>query len=170
MKVLLIFLVAMMNWTPSVASQVLVEGDTLPEGVSVPDQNESLVHLDDYRGKWLILYFYPKDDTPGCKREAITYSGLIDQFSEENAVVFGINTDSAESHRRFIKKYDLKIDLLVDKGKKLINLFDVSTTFGFCSRDTVLISPQGKVQKIYRGVSPEGNPKEILSYLQEKED
>jgi len=148
------------------ASTPLSEGDDIPGGLFLPDQNGNVVQLDDYKGKWLILYFYPKDDTPGCRREAITYSGLVDGFASQNAVVFGVNTDSAESHQAFIKKYDLKIDLLVDEEKKLIKLFDVSTTFGFCSRDTVLISPEGTVEKIYRGVSPEGNPKEILAYLE----
>ncbi len=149
------------------ASESLTEGDALPKGLSLPDQHGDVVQLDDYRGKWLILYFYPKDDTPGCRREAITFSGLVDGFTAQNAVVLGVNTDSAESHRQFIEKYDLKIDLLVDQEKKLIKLFDVSTTFGFCSRDTVLINPAGKIEKIYRGVSPEGNPGEILDHLRE---
>ncbi len=169
MKLSLLFLLCLTFSMSVWASNSLSEGDSIPQGLSLPNQNGTLVQLDAYKGQWLILYFYPKDDTPGCRREAITFSGLVGDFKAQNAVIFGVNTDSAESHRKFIEKYDLKIDLLVDENKQWIKLFDVSTTFGFCSRDTVLISPKGTVEKIYRGVSPEGNPKEILSYLKDME-
>ena len=147
-------------------ADALAEGDQLPEGLTSLNQDGNEVRLDDYRGKWLILYFYPKDDTPGCTREAITFSGMVDEFEALNAVVLGISTDSQKSHRKFIAKHDLKIQLLSDTEKVLTTLFDVKTTFGFCSRDTMLINPEGKVEKVYRGVSPEGNPKDILSYIQ----
>jgi len=167
MKLLLLTaLIASLFAAGTCRADTLAEGDQVPEGVIALNQDGTEVRLDDYRGKWLILYFYPKDDTPGCTREAITFSGLVDQFQALNAVVLGVSTDSQESHRKFIAKHDLKIQLLSDTEKVLTSLFDVKTTFGFCSRDTMLINPQGKLEKVYRGVSPEGNPKDILVYIQ----
>jgi len=145
----------------------LTEGDRIPD-VSVTDQNGNAVRLAELSGKWVILYFYPKDDTPGCRREAETFSRLKPQFDELGAVIFGVSTDDAASHRKFIQKRNLTIDLLVDPDRVLMKLFEVKVRFGFCSRDTVLVNPDGTVEKIYRGVSPEGNPEEILHYLKSK--
>lgn len=142
-------------------------GDPLPADLSAVNQHGQAVSLSDFNGKWLILYFYPKDDTPGCTREAQTFSQLIEQFKAVNAVVLGVSTDSPKSHRKFIEKYDLKIDLLADADGKLAELFGVKVRFGFCSRDTMLINPDGAVAQIYRGVSPDGSPGEILTYLEQ---
>lgn len=142
-------------------------GDPLPADISAANQQGESITLNDFKGKWLILYFYPKDDTPGCTREAQTFSKLIEQFKAVNAVVLGVSTDSPASHRKFIEKYDLQIDLLSDDDRKLAELFGVKVRFGFCSRDTMLINPDGALEQIYRGVSPDGSPGEILSYLEQ---
>jgi peroxiredoxin Q/BCP len=126
------------------------------------------VSLSNLKGKWIILYFYPKDNTSGCKKEALTYSRLINEFNSLNAKIYGINKDSIKSHKNFIEKYNLKIELLYDKTGEISKFFNVKTIFGMCKRDTVLINPEGKIEKIYRGVNPEGNPKEILKYLKNK--
>jgi thioredoxin-dependent peroxiredoxin len=142
----------------------LKEGDAIP-AISLQNQNAQLVELSKFKGKWIVLYFYPKDDTPGCRKEALTFTRLKTDYMKENAVIFGVNPADSSSHMKFVKKYDLKIDLLVDKGRKLMALFGIKSFLGFCSRDTVLVNPEGKVEKIYRGVSPEGSPVDILAYI-----
>ncbi len=144
-------------------------GDVLP-AVRLMNQDSQPVDLSGYRGKWLVLYFYPKDDTPGCRKEALTFTRLKKDFAAENAVIFGVNPASSASHKKFEEKYNLKITLLVDKKRKLMKLFGIKSFFGFCSRDTILINPGGRVEKIYRGVSPEGNPVDILSYIRAHRD
>ncbi len=139
-------------------------GDVLP-AISLQNQNGVFVDVSGYKGKWVVLYFYPKDDTPGCRKEALTFTRLKKEYTAENAVIFGVNPASSASHKKFAQKYDLKIDLLVDNEKKLMATFGIKSFLGFCARDTILINPEGKVEKIYRGVSPEGSPVDILAYI-----
>jgi thioredoxin-dependent peroxiredoxin len=142
----------------------LKEGDVVPS-FSLQNQNAQVVDISTYKGKWIVLYFYPKDDTPGCRKEALTFTRLKKEYTAENAVILGVNPADSASHKKFEKKYDLKIDLLVDKDRKLMAMFGIKSFLGFCSRDSILINPEGKVEKIYRGVSPEGSPVDILAYI-----
>ncbi len=146
----------------------LKEGDRI-KNFKIPADNGQAIELDKLKGKWVILYFYPKDNTPGCTREAKTFSKLKKDFEKLNAVVFGINKDNIKSHKKFKKKHNISITLLYDKTGEVSKYFGVKTIFGMCKRDTVLINPEGKLEKIYRGVDPEGNPEEILNYLRKKE-
>lgn len=166
MKISVFFILSITAFSLFAASKPspLKKGDIVP-AVSLQNQNARLVDLSDYKGKWVVLYFYPKDDTAGCRKEALTFTRLKKEYTAENAVIFGVNPASSKSHKKFEEKYDLKIDLLVDNKKKLMALFGIKSFLGFCARDTILVNPEGRVEKIYRGVSPEGSPVDILDYI-----
>lgn len=125
--------------------------------------------LTDYRGRWVILYFYPKADTPGCTTQAKEYTRLMPEFEKLRVKVFGVSTDSVESLRRFKEKYNLKVTFLSDPKGQVAKAYGVSVIAGFCSRDTVVIDPYGKVEKIYRGVDPKADPQEVLRLIRSKQ-
>jgi len=116
----------------------------------------------------VVLYFYPKADTPGCTAQGKEYSRLYDKFLSNNAVVFGVSTDDVPAIKRFKEKYNFRHSLLSDPKGEVAKAYGVKLFFGMCSRDTVLINPEGKVEKIYRGVDPKGDPNQVLSYITEK--
>lgn len=128
----------------------------------------SVIETEKLTGKWVILYFYPKDDTPGCTKEAKTFSSMKNDFDEQNSVIFGVNTDTPESHRSFKEKYNLDLTLVTDHEKKLSHDFSVKVLAGFCSRDTVLINPEGRLEETFRGVNPSGHPAEILEFIKNR--
>lgn len=146
------------------AKEPLKEGDSIPS-LSFGSDEGKTISLNDYRGRWLVLYFYPKDGTSGCTAQAKRFSELLQDYDQANATVFGINTDSAESHRQFKDKNELKVTLLTNPAGDAAALFGIRVVLGLCARDSVLINPMGKIQKIYRGVDPKGNPGEILEYI-----
>jgi len=129
---------------------------------------QSLLNIAKPEGNWLILYFYPKDDTPGCTAQAKEFSRLKSEFEKAGARIYGVNTDSPESHQRFIKKHNITVSLLSDPKGIVAKQFGVNITMGMCSRDTVVVDSQGKIFRIFRGVNPKANPTEILSLLREK--
>jgi len=118
--------------------------------------------------QWTVLYFYPKDDTPGCTTQAKEFTALHDDYAQENIVVFGISTDGVESHRKFREKHGLNVRLLSDPEGKLARDFGVKVLVGMCSRDAVVLNPEGKVDVVHRGVSPKGSPHELLEYIRSK--
>jgi peroxiredoxin Q/BCP len=120
--------------------------------------------LDSYRGKWVVLYFYPKDNTSGCTLEAKGFTDELDEFSRLDAVILGISPDSEESHRRFIEKQGLKITLLSDTGHQVLESFGVwkkkkmmGREFMGVERSTFLIDPEGKVAAAWRKVKVPGH-------------
>ncbi len=128
--------------------------------------------LSDYRGRCVILYFYPKDDTPGCTIEGKEFSEMLDKFLEKNAVVFGISADDSVSHKKFCDKYGLRVTLLSDTDKKVLNSYGVlnkKKMFGKesigISRTTFLIDEHGFVEKVWKDVNPLGHAKEVYNYL-----
>lgn len=123
------------------------------------------VNLSEYRGRWVVLYFYPKADTPGCTAQAKEYSKLMPQFEPLGVKVFGISTDGVESLRKFVQKYNLKVVLLSDQKGTVAKAYGVTLYAGFCSRDTIIINPNLKVEKIYRGVDPSADPHKVLDYI-----
>jgi len=136
------------------------------------DQEGRKHKLSDYRGKWVVLYFYPKDLTPGCTFEAVGFSKLIKQFEKLNAVILGISADSVESHQKFCQKKKLKITLLSDPDKKVIKKYNawgkkkfMGKEFEGVLRVTYLINPEGKIAKFYDKVNPLTHPKEVLEDL-----
>ena len=146
---------------------VTSEGSPVPP-MSFPADNGDTVSTSDMIGKWTVLYFYPRDDTPGCTTEAINFTILLEEYHASGAQVFGINTDSPESHRNFKKKHKLGVTLLTDTGMQASKEFGIRVIAGMCARDSVLINPEGRVEKFYRGVNPAGSPAEILKYIQSK--
>lgn len=136
---------------------------------NLPDQDGKLHTLQEYRGKWLVLYFYPKDDTPGCTQEACAFRDDLNQISELGAQVVGVSVDDTDSHAEFAKKYHLPFPLLADKTTKtadsygaLMNLFLIKVA----RRYTFLIDPQGNIGKVYLSVETSRHSKQIIEDLQ----
>jgi len=133
-------------------------GDPAPT-FTLKNQDGQDVSLEDYAGKWLVLYFYPKDDTPGCTKEACDFTDELDNFSSLNASVLGVSKDNAQSHRKFIHKYELGIDLLSDPDQtvhKAYGAWGVKKQYGKeyegTIRSTFIISPDGKIAMVWRNV------------------
>lgn len=141
---------------------------------TLPDQNGKEVSLSDYKGKWVILYFYPKDMTSGCTKEAVGFSEKLAEFTKRNAVVIGISKDSVESHKKFADKYNLKITLLSDKDAKIIKEYGAwgkkkmygRETEGTI-RSTLIISPEGEILHEWKNVKVNGHVEEVLKKLDE---
>ena len=146
-------------------------GDKAP-AFSLADKNGNTVSLSDFLGKRVVLYFYPKDNTPGCTRQACAFAGLYHEFERKNAVVIGISRDSAASHEKFAQKHSLPFILLSDPDHKTIEAYGVwqekklygKTSFGTV-RTTFLIDEQGSIAHIMPKVKPDTNAEEILALL-----
>jgi len=125
-------------------------GDTAPD-FSLPDRTGNTVRLSDYRGKKaVVLYFYPKDDTPGCTKEACSFRDQYEVFKDAGAEVIGISSDSAESHAKFASKYNLPFVLVADKGGAVRKQYGVPATLGLLpGRVTFVIDPQGVVRHVF---------------------
>lgn len=141
---------------------------------TLPDQNGTIRTLSDYAGKWLVIYFYPKDDTPGCTIEACSFRDGRDDLQEAGAEVIGISKDSVKSHAKFIDKHDLNFTLLSDESTDTIQAYGAwaeKSMFGKkymgIERNTYLISPEGELVKTYKKVNPKKHFKEILKDLRE---
>jgi len=143
------------------------EGTAAPE-FTLPSQEGSLVSLKDYRGKWLVLYFYPKDQTPGCSREAHNFQVDQPKYAERNAVVLGVSVDSVDSHKKFCAKEGLNFKLLADTDHTVSRVYGSLTNLGvvkFAARNTFLIDPDGKIAKAYTSVDPSKHSQEVLVEL-----
>ena len=139
---------------------------------TLPDQNGNPVTLADFMGKKVILYFYPKDNTPGCSRQACAFAAAYEGFKAKDIVVIGISKDSVASHLKFAQKYDLPFVLLSDPERQAIEAYGVwqeKKLYGKVSygvvRTTFIIDEQGNIEKIMPKVKPDTNAGEILSYL-----
>jgi peroxiredoxin Q/BCP len=124
------------------------------------DQHGELHELEDYEGEWIVLYFYPKDDTPGCTTEACNFRDNLTEI-QKYAVLLGVSSDSLESHKKFADKHSLDYPLLVDKNKEIIDVYGADGLM-FSKRVTFLISPEGMIEKVYNNVDPETHAAEIL--------
>jgi thioredoxin-dependent peroxiredoxin len=143
------------------------EGSSAPD-FSLPSQEGSPVSLKDYRGKWVVLYFYPKDQTPGCSREAHNFQADQPKYAERNAVVLGVSLDSVDSHKKFCAKEGLNFKLLADTDHKVTDSYGSLTNLGvvkFAARHTFLIDPTGKIAKAYTSVDPLKHSAEVLAEL-----
>jgi peroxiredoxin Q/BCP len=138
---------------------------------SLPDQTGSVHKLSDYHGSWLVIYFYPKDDTPGCTTEAC---GIRDTWTELSKIakIIGVSTDSPKSHAKFAEKYQLPFPLLADTEKEMVNAYGVYAPKKFMGREflgthrvTVIVDPLGSVAKVYPKVAPAGHANELLTDL-----
>ncbi len=139
---------------------------------TLKDQNEKVHDLKDYRGKWVLLYFYPKDNTPGCTKQACAIRDEFPAFKKLNCVVFGISTDTEKSHKKFEEKFTLPFTLLADVEKKMVQDYGVWAPKKFMGREflgtlrtSFLINPEGKIAKVYEKVKPELHAEEVLTDL-----
>ncbi len=136
-------------------------------GFKLQDQNGQWHTLDEYKGKWLVLYFYPKDQTPGCTTEACEFRDNVFAFRDANAVIVGISIDDVESHKKFETKHSLPFTLLADHTKETTKAYGVLKKYmglaELAKRETFLIDPTGHIAKIYRDVDPKGHSEAVLA-------
>jgi peroxiredoxin Q/BCP len=144
-----------------------IPGSAAP-GFTLPSQQGTAVSLQGFRGQWIVLYFYPKDQTPGCTREAHNFQLDQSKYAERHAVVLGISVDSVESHKQFCAKEGLNFKLLADSDGKVSQAYGSLTNLGvvkFAARHTFLIDPAGKIAKAYTTVDPAHHSQEVLAAL-----
>ena len=150
---------------------MLAAGTQAPS-FSLPDQNGQTHTLEEYRGQKVVLYFYPKDNTPGCTKQACAFGELYPQFREKGAVVLGVSKDSVASHKKFEEKYGLPFTILSDEGLEAIKAYDVwqeknmygKKTMGVV-RTTYLINEQGVIERAFGKVKAGENPQQMLDCL-----
>ena len=138
------------------------------------DQDENKVSLKDFRGKTVVLYFYPRADTPGCTKESCEFRDTDTQIQKAGAVILGISADTPKAQKKFQEKYHLPFTLLADTEKKVINAFGVykeKNMYGKkvmgIARTTFIIGPDGKIKHVFNKVKPEGHAEQVLEYLKE---
>ena len=151
---------------------MLLEAGTKAPEFALPDKDGNLVRLSDFLGKKVVLYFYPRDNTPGCTRQACAFAGAYSQFEALGAVVIGVSKDSAASHQKFAEKYELPFILLSDPELQAIQAYGVwqeKKLYGKVSmgvvRTTYVIDGQGIIEKVMPKVKPDTNAQELLGYL-----
>jgi peroxiredoxin Q/BCP len=157
---------------PGAPKLKLQEGDPAPP-FSAQTQDGRRVSLADFKGQPVVLYFYPRDDTPGCTREACAFRDAFEQFRKRGVVVLGVSVDDAESHRRFAEKHRLPFPLLADPERTIVRAYGVWGTKTFLGRKfqgthrvTFLIGPDGRIQKIWPKVKPDTHAAEVLAALE----
>jgi peroxiredoxin Q/BCP len=163
---LILLAILVIRSTPTSAGPVA--GEAAP-AFDLLDQNGQRRRLADYRGQWLVLYFYPKDDTPGCTTEACQFRDDYYRIQALDAMVIGVSLDEVASHKAFADKYHLPFSLLADSEKKLAEAYGVLSGFGpikFASRQSFFIDPQGRIARHYARVSPRQHTDEIIRDLQ----
>ena len=152
---------------------MLEEGKKAP-AFSLFNQDGNKISLKDISGKKIVLYFYPKDDTSGCTKEACSFRDAFPKFKKSDAIILGVSPDSVKSHKKFAKKYDLNFDLLADEDKKVVQLYNVwkeKSMYGKkymgVERTTFIIDEKGKIKKIFSKVKVDGHEKEVLEALKD---
>jgi len=152
------------------------DGAAIPEAgqkaptFTLPSQDGSPVSLESYRGKWVVLYFYPKDMTTGCTIEAHNFQRDLQKFEAENAVILGVSVDTVDSHKQFCTKDGLTFHLLADPEHKVVDQYGSLGHFGemtIANRNTFLIDPKGKIVKVWTKVDPKVHSEEVLTAIQD---
>jgi peroxiredoxin Q/BCP len=141
---------------------------SLAPDFSLPSQQGTPVSLKDFRGQWIVLYFYPKDQTPGCAREAHNFQADQSKYAARHAVVLGVSVDSIDSHKKFCAKEGLNFKLLADSEGKVSQAYGSLTNLAvvkFAKRNTFLINPAGNLAKAYTSVDPAKHSEEVLAAL-----
>ena len=143
--------------------------NTKAPNFSLSDQTGKIHSLVDYKGKWVLIYFYPKDDTPGCTKEACMIRDNLPDFKKLNCVVLGISVDSVKSHSKFAEKYNLPFTLLADEKKEVVKKYGAWQKKKFMGKEymgtnriSYLINPDGKITKVYSEVKPAEHADEVL--------
>ena len=138
-------------------------GDTAPD-FTVKDTNGNTVRLSDYAGQMVVLYFYPKDDTPGCTKQACSFRDNYTQYTSKNIPVFGVSMDDEASHQKFTEKFSLPFPLLADTDGAITKAYDVDGG-GYSKRVTYVIGADGKISKVYSSIQTETHAADILQDL-----
>lgn len=141
---------------------------------NLPDQDNKLHKLSDYKGHWVVLYFYPKDDTPGCTKEACNFRDSFHELQKKDVQILGVSKDSVASHKKFAEKYNLNFPILSDENKETIEKYKawgikkfMGRSFEGVLRITYLIDPKGEIKKVYEKVNPLVHASEIIKDLEE---
>jgi len=149
----------------------LKEGDKAPDFKAATTAGQS-ISLSEFKGKSVVLYFYPRDDTPGCTKEACAFRDEFSAFKSKDTVVLGVSIDSSKSHAKFAEKYKLPFALLADEDKQIVGAYGVWGQKSFMGRKymgthrvTVLIGPDGRIRKIWSNVKPAEHAEEVLSAI-----
>jgi thioredoxin-dependent peroxiredoxin len=147
----------------------MIEENEIAPDFTTTNQTGEPIKLSDYRGKRVVLYFYPKDDTPGCTKEACSFRDADDVYAKKNIKVFGVSTDSEKSHQKFISKYNLPFDLLADTDKEIVNAYGVygeksmyGKKYTGINRTTFLIDEHGKIVKVFKKINVSEHASEVL--------
>ncbi|HEX8938691.1 MAG TPA: peroxiredoxin [Candidatus Limnocylindrales bacterium] len=148
-------------------------GDIAPD-VALPDHTGTVHRLADQRGRWVVLYFYPEDDTPGCTKEACGFRDANGDLEAEGAAVWGVSPQGPESKARFREKYGLSFPLLADEGHHVADTYgtwvekhNYGRTYWGVQRATFLVDPDGRIARVWPKVTPEGHPAEVLAAIRE---
>ena len=150
-----------------ISSAEINTGQTAPN-FNLQDQNGNWHTLNNYRGKWVVLYFYPKDGTPGCTTEACSFRDNIFEFEKLNAQILGVSLDNVESHQAFSEKYSLPFPLLADLNKECATEYGVLGKFmmmTIAKRQSFVINPEGKIVKHYKKVDPDTHTEQVIGDL-----
>ena len=152
---------------------ILKEGDTAP-AIAAHDQDGKPVSLDEYRGRKVVLYFYPKDDTPGCTKEACAFRDNFPNFKTIGVNILGVSVDNETKHKKFAEKFNLPFRLVADPDKHIVEAYGVWGQKKFMGREymgtsrvTYLINEQGVIEKVWPKVKPDEHAEELLRYLQQ---
>jgi len=144
---------------------MLEAGKTFPN-FSLPNQDGKTVSLSDFASRWLVVYFYPKDDTPGCTIQGQSFTATKDEFDEAGISVVGVSQDDVESHKNFCNKFSFKIDLLADTGAELLKACGVGQSeykgTMYWDRTSFVVDPGGMIRKVYQKVNPQGHERTLL--------
>ena len=165
MKKILLTLLSVFLSSPLFAGEQPMTGSDAPS-FNLQDQNGDWHTLEDYQGQWLAIYFYPKDDTPGCTKEACNFRDNIYAFKAIDAAVVGISVDDVESHKEFSDKYKLPFTILADVNNETTKAYGVLRDYKLiklASRQSFLIDPDGKIAKHYKKVDPDTHTDEVLA-------
>lgn len=166
----ILVLLVCLNLASASAAESPAPGTPAP-AFKLQDQNGKWHELKDYRGKWLALYFYPKDQTPGCTTQACEFRDNIFAFREAGAAIVGISVDDVESHKKFSEKHGLPFPILADSTKSTAKSYGVLKsylgTIELARRDTFLIDPEGRIVKRYADVEPKGHSQIVLNDIRE---
>lgn len=157
-----------------VGAAVAIAADSMPQvgqqapGFTLPSQDGSNVSLKDFKGKWVVVYFYPKDKTPGCTIEAHNFQRDLAQYDKKKAVILGVSVDSTDSHKEFCAEQSLTFKLLSDQQKKVVSQYASTMEFKgetIAARNTFLVDPKGNVAKVWTKVDPSKHSEEVLAAL-----
>ena len=149
------------------AADMPAVGSQAPD-FTLPSQEGKTIGLKDFRGQWVVLYFYPKDMTPGCTIEAHKFQRDLDQYTAKKAAILGVSADNVDSHQQFCSKESLTFRLLADPGKQVIASYgSLMPNGGFAARNTFLIDPTGVIRKVYTQVNPNTHSEQVLADLSE---